>query len=87
MNALTLTSWMRVSAEAGRSSDSGHAKRSEDWALEERLLALHKSHELVDEALNAWRRGQGPVCASSRGMARGFCAVVGPIADARTAWK
>ncbi|WP_346269042.1 transposase [Burkholderia multivorans] len=59
MNALTLRKWMRGSATAARSSDSGHAKRPEDWSLEERLVALHESHGLVDESLNAWCRERG----------------------------
>jgi hypothetical protein len=50
---------MRGSATAARSSDSGHAKRPEDWSLEERLVALHESHGLVDESLNAWCRERG----------------------------
>ena len=45
-NALTLRNWMRGSATAARGSDSGHAKRPEDWSLEERLVALHESHGL-----------------------------------------
>lgn len=59
MNLLTLRKWMRGSAAAGRSSGSGQAKRPADWSPEERLLALHESHGLVDEALNAWCRERG----------------------------
>jgi Transposase len=53
-NVLTLRKWMRGAAAASGSSGARHAKRPEDWSLEERLLALQHSHGLADEALNAW---------------------------------
>ncbi len=77
MNALTLRKWMRGSAAAGRSSDSGHAKRPEDWSLEERLVALHESHGLVDEVLNAWCRERGLFAHHLAAWRVDFCAVVG----------
>ena len=75
MNALTLRKWMRGSATAARSSDSGHAKRPEDWSLEERLVALHESHGLVDEALNAWCRERGLFAHHLAQWGADFCVV------------
>lgn len=77
MNLLTLRKWMRGSAAAGRSSGSGQAKRPEDWSPEERLLALHESHGLVDEALNAWCRERGLFAHHLTQWRMDFCAVGG----------
>ncbi|WP_321818585.1 MULTISPECIES: hypothetical protein [unclassified Paraburkholderia] len=50
---------MGGTAAANRGSSYGHARRPEDWSLEERLMALQESHGLVDEALNGWCRVRG----------------------------
>ncbi|WP_328821683.1 transposase [Paraburkholderia domus] len=42
VNVLTLRKWMRDAAAANRSSGSGHARRPEDWSLEEKLMALQE---------------------------------------------
>jgi transposase-like protein len=39
MNVMTLKNWMKGAAASARSEGSGHARRPEDWSLEERLLA------------------------------------------------
>jgi transposase-like protein len=77
MNLLTLRKWMRGSAAANRSSGSGHAKRPEDWSLEERLLALQESHGLVNEALNAWCRERGLFVHHLEQWRADFCAAGG----------
>jgi transposase-like protein len=59
MNVLTLRKWIRVSNAASRNTGPVDARRPEDWSLEERLLALHQSHGLIDAALNAWCRERG----------------------------
>lgn len=59
MNALTLTNWIKRSAESAGGDEKAHAKRPGEWSLEERLLALHQSHGLADEELNAWCRERG----------------------------
>jgi transposase-like protein len=59
MNALTLKNWMKGAAASARSDEGAHARRPEEWSLEERLLALRQSHGLADEALNAWCRERG----------------------------
>lgn len=77
MNVLTLKTWMRDLSTANRSKDSGTAKRPEDWSLEERLLALHQSHGLLDEALNAWCRERGLFAHHLKQWREAFCAVGG----------
>ncbi|AKK25005.1 transposase [Pandoraea oxalativorans] len=59
VNVLTLRKWMRGATAANRSSGSADTRRPEDWSLEERLMALHESHGLVDEALHGWCRERG----------------------------
>ncbi|SAL07334.1 Transposase [Caballeronia terrestris] len=59
MSVLTLRKWIRVSNAASRNPVPVDARRPEDWSLEERLLALHQSHGLTDEALHAWCRERG----------------------------
>ena len=77
MNVMTLKSWMKGAAASTRGDGSEHAKRPEDWALEERLLALQQSHGLVDEALNAWCRERGLFAHHLSQWRVDFCAVGG----------
>jgi hypothetical protein len=75
MNVMTLKNWMKGAADPTRGDGSGHAKRPEDWSLEERVQALQQSRGLGDEALNArcherglfaHHRSQWRVCAGRR---------------------
>ena len=75
MNVMTLKNWMKGAAASGRSEGSGHARRPEDWSLEERLLALQQSHGLLDEALNAWCRERGLFAHHLAQWRVDFCAV------------
>ncbi|MBC8641960.1 transposase [Caballeronia sp. EK] len=78
VNVRTLRKWMRgAAAAANRSSSSGHARRPEDWLLEERLKALQESHGLVDEALNAWCRERGLFAHHLAQWRADFCSVGG----------
>jgi transposase-like protein len=82
MNALTLRKWMRVTAAAGQGADSGKARRPDDWSQEDRLLALHQSHGLADESLNAWCRERGLFAHHLRQWRVDFC-VAGASANRR----
>jgi transposase-like protein len=75
MNGLTLKNWMRGATIAARSHKNSHAKRPEDWSHEERLLALHQSHGLAGEALNAWCRERGLFAHHLAQWSGDFCAV------------
>nr|UII03356.1 IS3 family transposase ISPpr7 [Paraburkholderia sp.] len=77
VNVLTLRKWMRGAAATNRSSSSGHARRPEDWSLEERLMALQQSHGLVDEALNGWCRERGLFAHHLAQWRADFCSVGG----------
>lgn len=54
----TLKNWMKSTASTATPHDNP-AKRPQDWRPEERLLALHESHGLTGEELNAWCRQRG----------------------------
>jgi transposase-like protein len=54
----TLKNWMKSSTPPD-TRNPNWAKRPQDWRPEERLLALHESHGLTDEALSAWCRQRG----------------------------
>lgn len=76
----TLKNWMKSTA----TTDTPHAnpaKRSQDWCPEERLLALHESHGLSGEALNAWCRQRGLFAHQLVQWQSDFCAAARPRSD------
>lgn len=58
MNLGTLRGWMKQALRDGRSA-AGKTLASADWTPAQRLLALHESHGLGEESLNAWCRERG----------------------------
>ena len=54
----TLKNWMKSSTPSDMPQPN-LGKRPQDWRPEERLLALHESHGMTGEALNAWCRERG----------------------------
>jgi transposase-like protein len=54
----TLKYWMKSSMPSD-TPQPNLGKRPQDWRPEERLLALHESHGMTGEALNAWCRERG----------------------------
>src|ERR1700681_4334660 len=60
----TLKNWMRkISVE----------KRTQDWRPEEQLVALHESHGLQGEALQAWCRERGLFAHHLTSWKEAFC--------------
>ena len=59
MNVFTLKNWMKPIPPAGVKGAVDQPRRPQDWSLEEQLVALHESHALQGEALNAWCREKG----------------------------
>ena len=55
----TLKNWMKKPVSTSENKLPQKAKRPQDWSPEERLMALHESHGLDGEALNAWCREHG----------------------------
>jgi hypothetical protein len=58
MSQGTLRGWMKMMMREQRNA-LPTAKRGADFTPAERLLALHESHGLGEEALNAWCRERG----------------------------
>ena len=75
MNVLTLKNWMREVNKTGGMAGRPKTSRPEDWSQEERLLALHQSHGLTGEALNAWCRERGLFAHHLAQWNANFCAV------------
>lgn len=55
----TLKYWMKAMVRKDLKVGLQKEKRPQDWSLREQLIALHESHGLQDEALNAWCRERG----------------------------
>ena len=53
------------------------AKQAGDWTPADRLLALHESHGLEEEALNAWCRGRGIFAHDLTQWRQDCCAALG----------
>ncbi|WP_085983722.1 IS3 family transposase [Methylomonas methanica] len=70
----TLKNWMKSSTPTDTSSPNV-GKRPQDWLPEERLLALHESHGISGEALNAWCRQRGLFAHQLAQWKSDFCAV------------
>lgn len=70
----TLKNWMKSAAPTDTAKPNP-AKRPQDWCPEERLLALHESHGLSGETLNAWCRQRGLFAHQLAQWKSDFCAV------------
>jgi len=77
MNFGTLRGWMK---EALREQKQPPRKplRSADWTPAQRLVALHESHGLGEEALSAWCRERGLFAHDLAQWDREFCESTGP---------
>jgi transposase-like protein len=80
MNVGTLRGWMKNASRDEKSPPPKAAKQT-DWTPAQRLLALHESHDLKDEALNAWCRERGLFAHDLTKWRSDFCA--SPIAASR----
>lgn len=73
MNVGTLRGWMQKPSRDQKNPPSKSAQAS-DWTPAQRLLALHESHDLKDEALNAWCRERGLFAHDLTKWRSAFCA-------------
>jgi transposase-like protein len=74
VNYHTLKNWMKREPVAKRGVKSIKEKRPQDWSAEEQLVALHESHGLSGEALNAWCREKGLFAHHLTSWRTAFCA-------------
>jgi hypothetical protein len=73
MNVGTLRGWMKKPSRDQKNPPPKSAIAT-DWTPAQRLLALHESHELKDEALNAWCRERGLFAHDLTKWRAAFCA-------------
>lgn len=74
VNYHTLKNWMKREPLNKRSVTTIKEKRPQDWSAEEQLLALHETHGLSGESLNAWCREKGLFAHHLSGWKAAFCA-------------
>ena len=73
MNVGTLRGWMKKPS-SDQKNPPPKAAHAVDWTPAQRLLALHESHDLKDEALNGWCRERGLFAHDLTKWRSDFCA-------------
>lgn len=66
--------WMKRNAVKKHSVSATKEKRPQDWTTEEQLVALHETHGLSGEALQAWCREKGVFSHHLTSWKAAFCA-------------
>ena len=74
VNYHTLKNWMKRESVSKRDGKVIKEKRPQDWSAEEQLVALHETHGLSGEALNAWCREEGLFAHHLTSWRTAFCA-------------
>lgn len=74
MNYHTLKNWMKRGSVSKGNDLATKEKRPQEWGTEEQLVALHETHGLSGEALNAWCREHGLFVHHLTGWKTAFCA-------------
>ncbi len=69
----TLKYWMTRKTKNDRPRLATSAKRPQDWSPEEQLVALHETHGLSGEALQAWCRERGVFTHQLESWRTAFC--------------
>lgn len=73
VNCHTVKNWMKRK-EAGSGVSPVKEKRPQDWTPEQKLIALHQTHGLSGEALQAWCRENGLFAHHLSSWKTAFCA-------------
>ena len=73
VNCHTVKNWMKRK-EAGSGVSPVKEKRPQDWTPEQQLIALHQTHGLSGEALQAWCRENGLFAHHLSSWKTAFCA-------------
>jgi transposase-like protein len=73
VNHFTLKNWMRMKSVKLKGLVTKE-KRPQDWSSEEQLLALHETHGLSGESLQAWCREKGLFAHHLTSWRTAFCA-------------
>ena len=74
VNYHTVKNWMKNTSAGKPGASATKEKRPQDWTAAEQLLALHETHSLSGEALQAWCRERGLFAHHLRSWNTTFCA-------------
>ena len=74
VNYHTLKNWMKRKAVVKVGASAAKEKRPQDWVAEEQLVALHETHGLSGEPLQAWCRERGLFAHHLTDWTTAFCA-------------
>ena len=86
VNHHTLRYWMSKKSVVKNAVKTAQEKRPQDWTAGEQLEALHETHGLADEALQAWCRERGIFAHHLESWKAAFCETgKAPAASAREA--
>ena len=75
INHHTLRYWMKKKTQMVSNTAPTKEKRPHDWTAEEQLTALHESHGLAGEKLQAWCRERGLFAHHLTSWNAAFCVV------------
>ena len=73
INIFTLKNWIKRIVPKDGKQPPVKEKRPQDWSADEQLIALHESHGLIGEALNAWCRERGLFAHHLESWRESFC--------------
>lgn len=74
VNYHTAKNWMKRGMANQAGVSQARDKRPQDWSAQEQLLALHETHGLSGEALQAWCRERGLFAHHLASWQTAFCA-------------
>ena len=80
VNFYTVKNWIRRKNLYMLKASSDREKRPQDWSRSEQLVALHETHGLGDEALQAWCRERGLFAHHLETWRSAFCLDAKPAA-------
>jgi len=84
VNFYTVKNWIRRKNLYMLKASIGREKRPQDWSRSEQLVALHETHGLAEETLQAWCRERGLFVHDLESWRTAFCLDTKPAADVDT---
>ena len=79
VNVYTVKNWIRRKNLYMLKASTDREKRPQDWSRSEQLVALHETHALDEEALQAWCRERGLFVHHLEEWRTAFCLDARPI--------
>ena len=74
VNYHTVKNWMKKKPVTEHSVLATKEKRPQDWTVDDQLVALHETHGLAGDALQAWCRQRGVFAHHLTSWKAAFCA-------------